>query len=369
MPPITELLEPPDRERLRARGTAVMLEHGGLPEVLPPYLLALIEATGGPDGPVGRQFVAQPSLENEGYQGEVSDPLMEDEHEVAPGLVYKYEGREDEHGFYFGRALFTITRNCAAYCRYCTRGREVGIPANREGPLSGTLSHTPHLSREQIDASLEFIRTHPEINEVILSGGDPLTVKPEVLSYVLGRLGEMQREGQLSIVRIGTRVPIHNPGAIKDGHIEAIKQLKNPRLMIHVNHVWELTPQALAVLQRFRTEASAVVMSQSVLLRGVNDSVPVLYDLFTKWAEEGFVPYYVFQNDPVYWGKHFTVPIEDAIELWGKLRPRLSGVAATARLVIDVPGGYGKVPLPEGEAWNVDTNSYRDYHGNYFPLK
>jgi lysine 2,3-aminomutase len=243
----------------------------------------------------------------------------------------------------------------------------VGIPANREGPLSGTLSHTPHLSREQIDESLDFLRSHPEINEVILSGGDPLTVKPDVLHYVMGRLGQLQKEGSLSIVRIGTRVPIHNPIALKDGHFEAIAQLKNPRMMIHVNHPWELTPQALEVLQRFRKQCNGVVMSQSVFLRGVNDSVEVLYGLFTKWADEGFVPYYVFQNDPVYWGKHFTVPFEEVLDIWSKLRPRLSGIAATARLVIDVPGGYGKVPLPEGGAWSIDfRDGYRDYKGNLF---
>jgi len=361
---------PPDTERVRARGTAVMLEHGGLPEVFPPYLQRLIENTGGASGPIGRQFVAQPERENSSFEGEISDPLMEDEHEVAPGLVYKYEAGEDKYGFHYGRVLFTITRNCAAYCRYCTRGREVGIPANLEGPLAGALSHTPHLSREQVDESLDFVRRHPEINEIVLSGGDPMTVKPEVLQYVLGNLGRMQHEGQLSIVRIGTRVPIHNPVALKDGHYEAISLLKNPRMMVHINHVWELTPDSLSSLQRLRSQCNGIVMSQSVLLRGINDSVEVLYDLFTKLADEGFVPYYVFQNDPVYWGRHFTVPPEEAIQLWGKLRPRLSGVAATARLVIDVPGGYGKVPLPEGDAWNIDyLQGYRDYRGGAFPLE
>lgn len=361
---------PVQTERLRPRGTAVMLEHGGLPEVLPPYLLDLIEQTGGVDGPIGRQFVARPEEENASWEGEVSDPLMEEEHEVAPGLVYKYEGGEDKDGFYYGRVLFTITRNCAAYCRYCTRGREVGIPANKEGPLSGALSHTPHLSREQIDESIAFIAAHPEINEVVLSGGDPMTVRSDVLNYVLGILGQMQHEGKLSIVRIGTRVPIHNPRALKDGHFEAIERLMNPRMMIHINHPWELTEESLAVLSRFRKQCNAIVMSQSVLLAGVNDNVDVLYNLFSTLTEEGCVPYYVFQNDPVYWGKHFTVPIERAIDIWGKLRPRLSGVAATARLVIDVPGGYGKVPLPEGNAWNIDfAKGYQDYHGNHFPLE
>ncbi len=358
-------------EKIRPRGTEVMLPHGGLPEVIPPYLQKLILETGGIDGPIGLQFVARPDLEVSQYSALERDPLLEDHNEVAPGLVYKYRSGEFENGnSYAGRALFTITRNCASYCRYCTRGREVGIPANQESDLEGALARTAHLSRAQIDESLSFIENEKGLNEIILSGGDPLTVRPEVLAYVCFRLGEMQERGKLSIVRLGTRVPIHNPLIIKDSHIEALKMLRNPRFMIHANHPAELTPQTLEVLQRLRKEVGGVVMSQTVLLKGVNDNVEVLYGLFTKWAEEGFIPYYVFQNDAVSWAKHFTVPIEDAIALWQKLRPRLSGVAATARFVIDVEGGYGKVAVPEADAWDVNwQNGFTDFKGNHFPLK
>lgn len=358
---------------LHPRGKEVMLPHGGLPEVIPKYLQDLIMATGGPSGPLGLQFVAQPELERAHFTGEASDPLIEDEHEVpeAPGLVYKYQAKVDERGavVFPGRALWTITRNCAAYCRFCTRGREVGIPAGMEGLRSGTLSHTPHLSDEQIEQTLDYIREKPGLNEIILSGGDPLTIKPEKLHYVLGRLRQMQDSGKLDIVRIGTRVPIHNPAAIKDAHYEAIAQLKFPYTMIHINHPAELTPQALAVLHRFRRECDATVMSQTVLLKGVNDSVEVLSDLFNTMARVGIRPYYVYQNDPVYWAEHLTVPIDEAIALWQALRPRLSGVAATARFVIDTPQGYGKIPIPEGNAWNIDFGSgFRDFQGTLFPL-
>ncbi len=353
-------------ERIVARGTKVMLEHGGLPEVLNPYLTDLIIQTGGVDGPIGRQFIAQPELEKAVTHESLSDPLLEEEHEVAPGLVYKYEGGEDEHGKYPGRALFTITRNCAAYCRYCTRGREVGIPATKEGPLGGALSHTAHLSREQVDESFDFVMSHPEINEIILSGGDPMTVNPEALNYIFGRLGQMQEQGQLDIVRIGTRLPIHNPRAIKPHHLEALSHLHHPRLMIHMNHPAELTEEALEALHHMQkaSEDVGVVMSQSVLLRGVNDSPDTLRQLFNKVAKEGFVPYYVYQNDEVDWAEHFTVPLPEAYEIWSKVRPVLSGVAATARLVIDTPQGYGKIPLPEGGAWDVNFSSgFRDFKG------
>lgn len=355
---------------LRPRGTRAMLPHGGLPEIFPPYLADLIARTGGPSGPIGRQFVARPELERRFYEKGMKDPLMEDEHEVAPGLVYKYQSNlKNRKGkfIYAGRALWTITRHCAAYCRFCTRGREVGIPAGQEGGSRAALSHTPHLLMDQIEKTLAFIENEPGINEIILSGGDPLTINPKILRYVLGRLADLQRIGKLKIVRIGTRVPVHNPLLLRDEHYEAAKQIRNLRLMAHINHPLELTDQTLAVLERFRAEAGAIVMSQSVLLKGVNDNVETLYELFTKLATEGVVPYYVFQNDPVYWADHFTVPIKRAIKLWQKLRPKLSGVAATARFVIDAPKGYGKVTVPEGGSWQVDYDEgYRDFKGRRF---
>lgn len=357
---------------LRPRGTKVMLPHGGLPEIFPPYLSDLISKTGGPDGPIGRQFVSRPELEKRYFKKGMQDPLMEDDHEVAPGIVYKFQSNINgiKQKFpYYGRALWTITRNCAAYCRFCTRGREVGIPSGQEGTSAAALAHTPHLLMDQINEALAFIEKQPGLNEVILSGGDPMTVSPHILYYVLGRLGQLQEKGKLSIVRIGTRVPVHNPLIIRDQHYEAIMQLRNPRMMIHINHPLELTTQALHVLNRFRRDCDAIVMSQSVLLKGVNDSVETLEELFTTLTEEGIVPYYVFQNDPVYWAKHFTVPIRRAIAMWQKLRPRLSGVAATARFVIDTPKGYGKVTVPEGNGWFVDYDKgYRDFAGTLFPL-
>lgn len=360
---------------LRPRGTKAMLPHGGLPEIFPPYLSDLITKTGGPDGPIGLQFVSRPELERRYFKSGMKDPLMEDHHEVSPGLVYKYTSNIDKRKKngetpYWGRALWTITRHCAAYCRFCTRGREVGIPAGQEGVSGAALAHAPHLLMDQINQTLAFIEKEKGINEIILSGGDPMTVHPTILTYVLGKLGELQQKGRLAIVRIGTRTPIHNPLLLRDDHFKAVSQLRNPRMMIHINHYLELTPQTLGVLERLRKECGAVVMSQTVLLKGVNDDVETLYLLFTKLASEGVVPYYVFQNDPVYWAQHFTVPIGRAIKMWQKLRPMLSGVAATARFCIDTPKGYGKVPIPEGGGWDVNWNrGYRDFHGNWFSLK
>jgi lysine 2,3-aminomutase len=104
-------------------------------------------------------------------------------------------------------------------------------------------------------------------------------------------------------------------------------------------------------------------LTQSVLLKGVNDDEKVLIELFTRLTQEGYRPYYLFQNDPVYWADHFTVSIKKAIILWQKLRPKLSGIAATARFVIDVPEGYGKIAVPEGGAWEVNYRYYKDFKG------
>jgi len=357
---------------LLPRGNSVSLPHGGLPEIFSKYLQKLIEETGGPLGPIGLQFVARPELEKKYFTKTGMDPLNEDHHEEAPGLVYKYRGKLKKNGEveYYGRALWTVTRFCASYCRFCTRGREVGYMGSAQLNAQAALANKAYLSDADLDTVEKYLDAHPEINEIILSGGDPLTTPQIYFTKIMDRLSRRQAEGKLHIVRIGSRFPIHNPNGLKDWHYEQVGRLRNPYLMVHINHPAELTPEALAVLSRFRRESLVTAMSQTVLLKGVNDSDETLYALFTKLAAEGIRPYYVFQNDDVCWAKHFTVPIKKAIKIWGQLRPRLSGVAATARFVIDVPKGYGKIPVPEGEAWNVDyAVGYHDFKGKKFPLE
>lgn len=358
------------KEPFRPRGKEVMLPHGGLPEVLPKYLLDLIANTGGAEGPIGLQFIAQPDREKELYDGDPSDPLIEDEHEVSPGLIYKYQAKYDDEGKMIaaGRALWTITFQCAAYCRFCTRGREVGVP---EGHVrfEGDEPHVAHLSKAQIDETLQFIEQNDGIREIILSGGDPLTIRPDVLKYVLGNLGKMQREGKLGVVRIGTRLPIHNPYGIKEAHYDAIKELKNPRMMIHANHVSELTPEVIRVLNRFRSEALANIHIQSVFLKGVNDSVGAMYDLFDKSVVEGYNPYYVYYPDRTYWDQHLKNSFEEMLAVSSEFRRIHSGLESMAKFVIDTPGGHGKIPLPEGNAWTVDYEAgFLDYEGKRFYL-
>lgn len=357
------MTEPNPAQKFIPRGQKVMLPHGGLPEAISLYMLDLIKKTGGKDGPLGKQFIAQPEKERRYYKKKALDPLIEDQFEVAPGLVYKYRGKLDKKGnvIYHGRVLWTITRFCATYCRFCTRGREIGLPPNIKSETKAAIAEHPYLTDQEIEEVFNYLAKRKEINEVILSGGDPLTTPKEYFSKIIAGLVKLQRKGSLDIIRIGTRVPITNPSSIKGYHYELLKTIRNPYLMVHINHPQELTPLAISVLNDFREKTNAAILSQTVLLKGVNDSFETLYELFLKMAKEGIRPYYVYQNDPVYWAQHFTVPINRAIKLWQKLRPKISGIAATARFVIDVPFGFGKIPVPEGNAWEVNYEYFFDF--------
>lgn len=353
----------PRESRYVPQGSKAMLPHGSLPEVVSTHLLKLIEETGGKDGPIGRQFISRPNLEKKYYKIKSSDPLIEDHNEVAPGVVYKYRGKVDKKGkvITHGRVLWTVTRFCASYCRFCTRGREVGIPAFVKGHSKAAIAQNPYLSDDEISKVITFLKKHKEINEVIISGGDPLASPRNYLTKVIDALVKLQKEGDLDIIRVGSRLPIHNPALIQDWHYDLLGKIKNPYLMVHINHPAELTHETLKVLNNFRKYSLATICSQTVFLKGVNDSVETLYTLFVTLAREGIRPYYLYQNDPVYWAAHFTVPIKRGLAIWGKLRPRLSGVAATARFVLDVPFGYGKIPFPEGDAWEYNKKTYRDF--------
>ena len=346
------------------------IQNDALPELISPYLRDLIAKTGGAKGPIGKQFVAQISECAWNAQTQETDPLDEDEHEVAPGLIYKYEGTIDAKGnvVTYGRALWTITRFCSSYCRFCTRGREVGLPFQKNKSTGPTLLQKPFLTDDDIKKVLSFLATHKEINEIILSGGDPLACPKEYLTSIVEKLIQLQKEKKLDIIRIGTRVPIVNPQMITDWHYDLIKKIRNPYLMVHINHPDELTEKSIAVLDRFRKESHASIMSQSVLLKGVNDDPQTLKTLFVTLAINAITPYYIFQCDPVWWGKDFIVPPKKAIALWQKVRPELSGIAATARFVIDAPHGFGKIPVPEGDAWDVDYTLFKDFKRKKIPF-
>lgn len=328
-----------------------------LPEVVSLYILDLIEKTGGSQGPLGLQFIAQPEKEKKYHPNKFIDPYNEKKYEIVPNLIYKFKGKINKKGKItrYGRALWIISKSCATYCRFCMRGRIVG-------------STNSILTSDGINKVFEFLKRHKEINEVILSGGDPLNTSEEYLTKIINGLVLLQKNGFIEIIRIGTRLPITNPPFIKDWHYNLISNIKNPYLMVHINHPFELTSQSIEVINNFRKKSNAIVLGQTVLLKGVNDSEKILCQLFNKMAKEGIQPYCLYQNDPVPWASHFTVPILKAIKLWQKIRPQLSGIAATARFIIESPHGLGKIPVPEAGAWDVDYSHYYDFNKKKHPL-
>lgn len=264
-----------------------------------------------------------------------SDPLLEDEYTKIRGLIYKYSGR----------VLILLTLSCASYCRFCTRRRcvseiEKGI-----------------LTKEDINRMADYIQKHQEIKEIILSGGDPLTI-PKLLKYALKVFSALP---QIKIIRIGTRAPVSNPKLVNDSLIRVIKKIKQPVYIgIHFEHPDELTKETMEACEKLR-KAGAILYSQSVFLKGVNDSYKVLYELFSRLIEIGVKPYYLYRCDPVKGIEHFRVPFEKEIKIATKLRKNLSGLAWPT-YVIDTPNGSGKIPVPL-EFWEFNKKEFRDFLG------
>lgn len=261
------------------------------------------------------------------------DPLEEDEHTVTKGLVYKYPGR----------ALILLTMSCAAYCRFCTRRRVVS-------DIIGGL-----VTRSDIRRMEEFLLAHEEITELIFSGGDPLTA-PDLLIYAIRKLSKLT---QIKIIRIHTRIPVSNPNLLKTNLLKTIRSIKQPvYVSVHFEHPDELTPETIEAVNKLR-KASAILLSQSVFLKGINDDYSVLLTLFSRLSELGIRPYYIFRCDPVRGAEHFIVDFEKEIQIMTKLRSTLSGIACPL-YCIDAPNGSGKIPVPLN-FWQFDKKCFCDY--------
>jgi len=263
------------------------------------------------------------------------DPLIEEEFMPVKGLVHKYGNR----------ALVLLTMACAAYCRFCTRQRSVSeIEKGKIG--EGDLTRI-----------VDYLKKHREIKEVILSGGDPL-VAPSVLKKALAKFSELP---QIKIIRVGTRVPISDPSLVKEDLLNAFQKVKQPLyLMIHFEHPDEISPETVSVIQKLR-KTGAILFSQSVFLKGVNDKVEVLEELFGRLVEIGVKPYYIFRCDPVAGSEDFWVEPEKEVAIMTELRKKLSGLAYPL-YVIDAPNGSGKIPVPLN-FWQFDLSSYKDFKG------
>ena len=294
---------------------ALAAERAGLPISITPYYLALCDPHD-PNCPIRRQVVPH-ALEGRSVQGDLRDPLGEESHEVAPELIQRYPDR----------ALLLVTDRCAVYCRFCTRSRIVGTGG---GPRSEL----------RLMPAFEYLRAHPEIRDVIVSGGDPLAMSTTRIVRVLQALRCIP---SVETIRIATRMPVALPQRITNELISALKPFHPIWIMTHFNHPKELTAQAREGLRRL-ADGGFPVMNHTVLLRGVNDDSGVLTELFRGLVRERARPYYLLQTDPVRGTGHLRTPLDTGLRIMSELQGRLSGIALP-KFIVDTPGGLGKVPV------------------------
>ncbi len=280
-----------------------------------PYFISLITPDD-PNDPVRRQVIPS-TAEMSPFNGMMADSLAEDAHSPVPGLVHRYPDR----------VLMLVTTQCASYCRYCTRSRIVGNPHAQ-------------FSRGDFEQQLDYLRRTPQVRDVLLSGGDPLTLAPATLAYLLQSLRQIKH---IEIIRIGSRVPVFMPMRIDEALTEMLAQYHPLWMNIHVNHPNEIT-QELAIATDKLTRAGIPLGNQSVLLAGVNDCVEIQRKLVRDLVRLRVRPYYLYQCDLVSGAGHFRTPVSKGIEIIEGLRGHTSGYAVPT-FVVDAPGGGGKIPL------------------------
>jgi len=308
-----------------------------------PYFFNLIDRQD-PNCPIRKQMIPR---EGETFisEGEQLDSLGEDEHSPVPGLVHRYPDR----------VLFLVTDRCAAYCRYCTRSRLV----------SNAQDYNFHPEYEQ---GLRYIESHPEIRDVLLSGGDPLLLSDKKLEHLLSRLRAIKH---VEFIRIGSRIPVFLPQRITPALCDLFKTYGPIWMSIHVNHPKEATAELRAACERL-SFAGVPLGNQSVLLKGVNDDADVMKALVHRLLRMRVRPYYLYQMDLITGGSHFKVDVRKGIEIIRALRGHTTGYAVP-QYVIDAPGGGGKVPINPDyvETVNDDEIVFRNYEGNVYryPLK
>jgi len=286
---------------------------------LTPALAALIDRAD-PADPIARQFIPDPR-ELVTTPEERADPIGDDAHSPIAGVVHRYPDR----------VLLKLVNVCAVYCRFCFRREMVG-PGKQA------------LTSAQLDAALAYIRANPQIWEVILTGGDPLVLSARRLGEVMRRIAAIDH---VKVIRAHTRVPVAAPARITAALVRALRvRGKATYVALHANHPRELTEAVRAACARI-IDAGIPMVSQSVLLRGVNDDAETLSALMRAFVEARIKPYYLHHADLAPGTSHFRTTIEEGQALMRALRGRLSGLAQPT-YVLDIPGGYGKVPIGPG---------------------
>ena len=308
---------------------------------LPAGLAALIDPAD-PADPIARQFIPEPA-ELEISDGELEDPIGDAAHSPVPGLVHRYPDR----------VLLMPTLSCPVYCRYCFRRDRVG----RDAAAPTT---------EDIDAAIDYIHADENIHEVILTGGDPLSLSDAHLGGLLTRLAAIPH---LNNLRIHSRVPVALPGRVTGKLVEALNYGLPVWMVLHANHARELTDDVAAACDQL-TRSGIPLLSQSVLLKGVNDDVDTLTDLFRRLIALKVKPYYLHHPDRARGTARFRLTLQEGRDLVDALHGSISGLCQPT-YVVDIPGGYGKAPAHRAAAepgdgdWRLrdfqdETHRYRD---------
>jgi lysine 2,3-aminomutase len=282
-----------------------------------PDMAALIDPADAND-PIARQFIPD-AAELTSRQEERADPIGDDAHSPVEGIVHRYPDR----------VLFKLVHVCAVYCRFCFRREMVG-PGQKHA-----------LSHEAMERALDYVRAHSEVWEVILTGGDPLVLSPRRLQSIVEQLAAIDH---VKVLRIHTRVPVVDPGRVTPVLMRALKSFgKAVYVVLHVNHARELTDRAKAACAQL-ADAGIPLLSQSVLLKGVNDNAETLGELMRALVENRIKPYYLHHGDLAPGTSHLRTGIEQGQDLMRALRGDYSGLCQPT-YVLDIPGGHGKSPV------------------------
>jgi lysine 2,3-aminomutase len=319
---------------------AIELHKGALPVGITPYYASLVD----PENPEQslRRTVLPVMGEYLRSRGEADDPLGEDAHSPVPGLVHRYPDR----------VLLLVTNFCSVYCRYCTRARMVGSVGERS------------IRKHDLEKAIDYIAANPVIRDVLLSGGDPLSLDDERLEWILSRLRAIPH---VEFIRIGSKQPVVQPQRITPALTRILKRYHPLWMSLHFTHPDELTPEVAEACARL-ADAGIPLGSQTVLLKGVNDDVPTMKSLVQGLLRIRVRPYYLYQCDPISGSAHFRTSVEKGIEIIRGLRGHTTGYAVPT-YVIDAPGGGGKIPVSpdyvvgrDGDdllLTNYDNGSYR----------
>lgn len=306
-----------------------------LPFAVTPYYMTLID----PNNPLDpiRKTVIPRTEEFTTTQHEMVDPCGEDAHSPVEGLVHRYPDR----------VLFLVNDMCSVYCRYCTRSRVVG---------SGDL-HT------EFDHVYRYLEAHTEVRDVLISGGDPLVFSDDRLEMIIERLRAIPH---IEIIRLGTKIPVVMPQRITEELVNMLKKYHPLYMSIHFLHPREITPEVTEACNRL-ADAGIPTFSQTVLLKGVNDTPDVMKALMQKLLTLRVRPYYIYQCDPVQGTSHFRTSIETGLKIMESLRGHTTGYAIPT-YVVDAPGGGGKIPVSPDYVVSYDDEKVvlRNYTGNTF---